>query len=155
MSWPGHPPWLHHPHNIWWRVGLQYFIICLFKDASNISLNDRMISEEWIGKDVEGRGRGQFNELSWHLSGGLENWGRPRKTSVRISGLRADILPRTFRIRSRSANHSIATFSVKRANSETILIMQLSPDYHYFLPLSYKYSRRSFIRNARDLTSSG
>jgi hypothetical protein len=38
----------------------------------NDELNDRMIYEWWIGKDMEGSGHGQIECTIWHLCGGTE-----------------------------------------------------------------------------------
>jgi hypothetical protein len=55
--------------------------------------------------DVERTNRGLVAAFSWKA------WGRLRKTSVSIAGPRPEIWTGNYRIRSRSANHSTATFS--------------------------------------------
>jgi hypothetical protein len=54
-----------------------------------IASNDRIISELWIGKDVEGSGRSQIFGAVPEVV--CRDWGTPRKTLVRIAGLLAGI----------------------------------------------------------------
>jgi hypothetical protein len=54
--------------------------------------NDRMISEYWIEKDMEGNGCGLIEVTIPAFAWG--NWGKARKSSVSITDLRAEILIR-------------------------------------------------------------
>jgi hypothetical protein len=48
-----------------------------------------MISEQWIGKDVEGSGRGLMQGIIPAIA--LNGWEKPRKPAVMVAGLQADI----------------------------------------------------------------
>jgi hypothetical protein len=64
---------------------------------------------KWM-MNSKGSGRGlipgTISAFAWR------KWGKPRKPSVRIAGLRAEIWIRTSRIRSRSDNNSNTTFGI-------------------------------------------
>jgi hypothetical protein len=86
---------------------------CWFIHQNDLAItsrvDDRMVSEWWIGMDLVGRGRGLI--LRYYPGIRLEG---PRKTTKnlnqdsRSSGTRFET--GTFRIRSRSVNHSTTTF---------------------------------------------
>jgi hypothetical protein len=88
------------------RILIYLLNLWLYIDAASsahyIASNDRMISE-WIGKDVEGTGRGLIKGTIPAF--GWSDWGRPRETQSGYPGFE----PETSRIRSRIAYHSAAT----------------------------------------------
>jgi hypothetical protein len=72
-----------------------------------VASNDRMIIGWWIGKDVEGWGRGLI--LRYYPSSCLDTLTNTAR-NLRIAGFRPIFELWTSRIRSRSINHSTATF---------------------------------------------
>jgi hypothetical protein len=119
-----------------------HFLSCdLLNDVVSsdfIASIDRMINERWIGKDMEGSDRG----IIWCIMPAFacRGCGRPQKTSVRITGLQAEIWTRTFPntkpdFRRRSDNHSTATFGfeisifTERATSDLKLLRWVKHDY--------------------------
>jgi hypothetical protein len=68
---------------------LLYNFIDTFSDSDYVALKKGVISERWIGKDVNGRGRGiiiRYYPSIW------TDWGKSQKTSVMIADLWANIL---------------------------------------------------------------
>jgi hypothetical protein len=64
------------------------YLTTLFSNLGYIASNERVISEWWIGKDLEGSGR---LILRYYPVIRLGFCGKPRKPSVRITGLRTEI----------------------------------------------------------------
>jgi hypothetical protein len=84
--------WIEHKMVCW--VVQRPFQLGLLVSQTTAS-NDRMIDEQWIGRDAEGRDGPKF---AWR------NWWKQRKISVSVTGLHIDIWTRSTR-----ANHWSAT----------------------------------------------
>jgi hypothetical protein len=69
---------------------MHYLFICsLFNCALSVTQNEGMISECWIGKDIEGSGHGLIYGTSPAFA--WRDWEKKQKSSVRIAGLWAKI----------------------------------------------------------------
>jgi hypothetical protein len=87
--------------NLCWNVTVKYFLKegailrrCQYLDC--IVSNGRMFDKWWFWNDLEGSNHGPIQVLFRNLSGGLK---KTMKTSVRLSGVPAEI--RTWRLRIR------------------------------------------------------
>jgi hypothetical protein len=90
-----------------------YLFFCgLFNDAvcNYIASNDRIINEQWTGKDMEGSDRDLIEvtipAFAWR------DWGKPQKFSVRVASLRAEIWTRYLQNWKWDANRCVAMFGV-------------------------------------------
>jgi hypothetical protein len=54
------------------REAKQHFFYNTFNITHYVALNDRIVTEWWIGKDFEGNSHGLIEVLSQHLPGGTE-----------------------------------------------------------------------------------
>jgi hypothetical protein len=73
-------------------VYLQFILRRFFNNSDCIASNERLIGEYWIGKDMEGSCRGLI--LRCYPGITCMDRGKPRKNSIRIAGLRAEIWTR-------------------------------------------------------------
>jgi hypothetical protein len=81
---------LRHPQSVLDFIYLQFILWRSFSNKDYIMSNERVTSEQWIGKDLEGIGCGLI--LMYCPSICLEELRKTiRKTSVRIADLRAEI----------------------------------------------------------------
>jgi hypothetical protein len=72
-------------------------------------LNDNMINEYWIGKDVKGNG----HRLTWGAILAWRAWEKPQTSQVEITSLQAEIWTLDFHnMQHRNINHLTAKFSL-------------------------------------------